>query len=170
MSREVLLRYRDWLLNDYLHFNWDNYTQLMTFLIDSTFEYSLDMDENRALDGLYLREICPFVDENDLIEYDCSVLEMMCALAYRIETEYIGDPMNIHPEIVFAEMLCNLNLIKFHDRNFRIGPCEDILDVWLERKFEPNGKGSLFVVRNAVGKDFRKVEIWSQMLAYISSR
>ena len=80
---EVLKRYFDWLLNkiDYKLNTGGGYDRLLNRLNNTRYIWTLEMDENRAEDGIALRErfciesrIFGFhMDEN---EYPCTVLEM----------------------------------------------------------------------------------------------
>jgi hypothetical protein len=44
----------------------------------------------------------------------------------------------------------------------------EVIDRFINRKYEPNGKGGLFTIRN-VKEDLRDVEIWYQMCWYLNS-
>ena len=54
------------------------------------------------------------------------------------------------------------------DMNFDPDYVDDIVQRFLNRDFEPDGHGSLFVVRRCKF-DLRKVEIWVAMLWYLDS-
>ena len=44
----------------------------------------------------------------------------------------------------------------------------DVVNRFLNREYEPNGKGGLFKVRNC-DYDLRDIEIWIQLLWYLDS-
>ena len=50
------------------------------------------------------------------------------------------------------------------DRDF----VDDVIARFLNREYEPDGKGGLFTVKNC-SNDMRKVEIWSQLSWYLGS-
>lgn len=154
--------YRYWLL-DYVGFKKKNYEHLMAILHDTDYIWVMDRDENRSDDGLSLRDHYGLY-----FNYPCSVLEMLVALSIRINNDYIGDPGDLHPEIIFWEMICNLNLNRFDDDHMDSDLVSRILDNWMNRRFSITGSGSIFPQGSTSSRDQRKTEIWAQMLEYIS--
>lgn len=169
------------LWNDYFNYliwrcnleKFCDYGRLFYILHDIDFTYILDRDENRADGGIELRDDYTIPDEfedetiEDFYLQKCSVLEMLIALAIRVDDEFIGDPAEEHPEKFFMEMIKNLKLDRFNSKRF----CEDdvikIVQKWLDRKFDRDGNGSPFPVKYS-HRDQREVEVWDQMNAYIS--
>lgn len=146
------------------------YNQLMSYLHRTDFVSRIGRDANREDDGMQLRN--DFCEENNLPLYlfdyqRCSVLEMLAALAIRIDDEYIGDPNRPDPGNIFWEMIQNLELDHYTDRRFEEKEVHNIVHKWLFRDFDPNGDGSIFPLKYA-RKDQTKIEIWDQMNAYIS--
>ena len=45
---------------------------------------------------------------------------------------------------------------------------EDVLDKFLYREYEPNGKGGLFYIKNCE-EDMRDLNIWSQLCYYLNN-
>ena len=45
---------------------------------------------------------------------------------------------------------------------------DDVIKRFLDRDYEPNGKGGLFTIKNC-RQDLRKVEIWYQLCWYLDS-
>lgn len=130
-------------------------------LLNIPFQYILERDENRALDGLDLR--WEYNDGNEItnLPEDCSVLEMMVALAIRITDEYISDMNDSSPRDFFLEMIDNLGLF-YRDRN----TIREIVEDWMNREYDWDGSGSPFPLRYPV-HDQREVEIWSQAMEYL---
>lgn len=137
----------------------------------------IDRDENRALDGLELRE--RFLEDEwymdrECIEGECSVLEMLVALAQRMDFEtgnaYETNGNEDRTAYWFWEMMENLGLIHFDDESYveldGQTYVDDIIDEFVERKYEYNGRGGLFPLRYA-DRDQRDVEIWYQMSSYL---
>ena len=172
MTDDLWRSYEDWLLN-LIHVSTRGYLKLFDQLHDKQYTYVIPMDENRASDGISLRE--DFYREMRLEEAvfdhrdDCSVLEMLVALSIRIDSEYTGDPLNERPDGVFWELLCNMDLDQFPDSNYDHYLVNDILDQWLNREFAYNGDGSPFPICRP-RKDQRYSELWSQMMEYLSER
>lgn len=154
-----------------------SYWLLAKDLYHKEFIARIDHDENRASDGLELRE--EFVRENRYdeeldIDKGCSILEMLIALARRMdfETSDPNDPYDTNDSTSywFWEMIDNLNLIEFDDDSYIELDGQTyvdwILDGLIERQYEPNGDGGLFPLRGMC-EDQREVEIWYQMSAYL---
>ena len=97
----------------------------------------------------------------------CSVLEMMIAMAYRGE-EQIMDDYNYGDRTGqwFWNMLSSLGLSKMSDLYFDEAYVSDIINRFLNREYEPNGKGGLFTIENTE-YDLREVDIWTQFMWYL---
>ncbi len=144
------------------------YTKLFRKMFERDFVWSIPMDKNRALDGLSLRN--RFLSEHDYTNPDiyvnsgqCSILEMMVALALRCEESLMtnadeGDRTGQW----FWEMIANLGLGKMSDENYSEEYVNFILDRFISRSYEPNGEGGLFLVER-LGIDMREIEIWYQL-------
>lgn len=175
--------YRDWLLDkvgfkDYellklpgrehsCYYPW-NYELLMRKLHDIDFKWFLERDENRMKDGLALRY--DFFDENEVdggFIRPCSVLEMLVGLSLRLECDYIGDPGDPHPVDIFWQMICNLGLGNYFDTRFDSGRVEKIVDIWMSRRYDYDGKGGIFPLKGDTF-DSREEEIWKLAMAYIT--
>lgn len=137
-------------------------------------------DENRASDGLelreeYLRELHypKYAD----IEGECSVLEMLIGLARRMDFE-TSDPYDLsdstdRTSYWFWEMIDNLGLLAFDDESYvEYGGMTYVdreIDRLLKRAYSRNGRGGLFPLeRNRC--DQRNVELWYQMNNYLTER
>lgn len=140
----------------------DRYSKLLWRLHNSEFIWVHPGDQNRYKDGVYLREYFGF----DFINPG-SILEVLTAFASRIDNEYIGSPGEQRPDIIFMEMLRNLNLLRMDDDHYDEDEVYTILDVWMHRRYFFDGKGSIFQIRNPI-RNQRKIDMWSQMLDYIS--
>lgn len=177
--------YLEWLsklvCTDRLH-RYKDYKQLMLYLFNRKFYWLLELDEDRAVDGLDLRE--RFIDEYNernvysMSSYDakelyshlddeCSVLEMLIALSLRCEETIIGDPdLGDRTYIWFWSMLRNLDIDDMTDDRYNESCLDEIIDILLEREYEPNGEGGLFSLYNC-RHDLREVEIWYQLCWYL---
>lgn len=169
--------YRDEVVNDYFYWlitnisngHEDSYIMLLKELFDTAFVYSLERDANRAHDGLDLRdrysdEMCIDLD----LEGPCSVLEMMVALAIRCETDIMYSPeLGDRTYIWFWCMIENLGLSDMTDNRFNRARAHAIILRFLDRKYEPDGKGGLFYVPGT--NDMQHIEIGYQMNAFLSS-
>ena len=117
--------------------------KLLWVLYHRKFSYILDLDRSRYTDGMILQKEFGLEEERD-----CSVLETLIELAIRLESEFIGDPKNPKPELLFWEMIKNLKLDKCCSRNFDVIKIDKLLTRWMDRKFTSNGSGSIFPLRH----------------------
>ena len=169
--------YFDWLVSTVCYGpdedSSEHYHKLLGHLYDKDFYWILPMDENRYEDGLALREV--YLDGRDYVEGmsyrepSCSILEMMIALAVRMENSIMEDEEEgDRTRLWFWYMVDCLGLSEFYDENYSEGQVEDILDTFLERMYRPDGYGGLFYVeRDDI--DMTKVEIWYQMCYFLDS-
>lgn len=142
-----------------------SYDALLDYLYRKEFTYSIENDENRLQDGLDLRY--RFAGNKSF--EPCSVLEMMIALADRIESTIMDDPTyGNRTGQWFWRMITNLGLGSMTDDQFDIRYVEEVVDRFLDREYEPDGRGGLFTVRGS-GYDLRNVEIWIIAMWYLDS-
>jgi hypothetical protein len=129
------------------------------------------MDANRAADGLALRDryAHEYVDlrYDDIRHDECSVLEMMIALACRMEDDIMHDPElgDRSPEW-FWMVITNLRLDRMDDEHYDEKNVENIINVMVGRSYFMNGTGGLFPLKMPKVNQ-RRVEIWYQMSAFI---
>jgi hypothetical protein len=94
---------------------------------------------------------------------------MMIALAIRCEEYIMVDPgMGDRTSQWFWNMVTNMGLGGEHDAAFDERLAEDVVTRFLNREYEPDGRGGLFRVRGW-RRDMRTAEIWHQLMAYINS-
>ena len=152
-----------------------SYRFLMLHLFRTDFYAVIPMDENRASDGIELRyrfgrekRIRMSDIANVLDVKDCSVLEMMVALSLRCEEQIVDEPdVGDRTRKLFWSMINNLGLNRMDDDSYDSFEVEDRLDIFLNREYKPDGTGGLFKLRRT-RHDLRNVEIWYQMMWYLS--
>ena len=143
-----------------------SYNQLFEYLYSVEFYWTIQMDRNRALDGIDLRD--KYGCSNDILDEPCSVLEMLIGLAARMENQFMtnydkGDRTGQW----FWMMLTNLGLNRLDDDNFDEETADYFTYRFLDRDYEANGEGGgLFVVERPF-QDLRDVDIWTQMNWYL---
>ena len=153
-----------------------NYEKLFIHLHKRAFEWVNKRDENRAADGIALRERFErgFSGQipDEFYAGPCSILEMMVALALRIETEIMYDPEISGDKTGrwFWLMCDNLGLSEFQNMAYDGQKIDEILDIWMHLKYAINGIGSPFPRAEGAGIDQRNVEIWYQMSAYLQRK
>lgn len=169
--------YFNWLCDKITPLNSHNFKFNHELLLNTLYslEYVTDdyMDKNRLIDGLTLRN--RYSEENNFdIEMinsyicgPCSMLEMMVALAIRCEETIMCDPTK--PDRTpywFEEMLYSLGLNEQCNEVFDYNYVVNRINIFLNKQYESNGYGGLFVIHNSK-IDMRTKDIWYQMQAYL---
>lgn len=143
-----------------------SYHKLIQTLYSIEFVWVVPMDENRAADGLELRNeflMETRIEVNPLwYNMPCSVLEMLIAFSRRasFETEYTSHEW-------FWAFLTNLELNEQTDASLGLDELvRRVIDVVIWRTYDPDGHGGLFPMDDPQ-QDQRKVEIWHQFCEYL---
>ena len=146
-----------------------SYDKLLRKLGDVQFHYILPMDENRESDGIELRtDYEDKYGDSGMNNTPCTVLEMMIALAVRCEVHIMNKPeLGDRTGKWFWDMIYSLGLYNMYDQNFDPDEVEDILEKFMDRQYEPNGRGGLFIVDKYAQYDLRTIEIWYQLNWYL---
>ena len=148
------------------------YSKLLKQLFETSFTYTIELDENRMFDGLKLRskyaEECRRCYDHDFLDLPCSILEMMVALAIRAEVHIMDNPdYGDRTGNWFWEMIVSLGLSNQTNQNYNNIYVSEVLDRFLKRKYSATGKGGLFTIPKCK-VDLRTVEIWWQMNWYMT--
>lgn len=169
--------YFDWMYRLVVDDRYSNksYRRLFHKLHDTEFAYTIPMDGNRAEDGIELRYrfgreqgYHDAVIANCIDIRPCSILEMMIALAIRCEEHLMDDPdIGNRTGQWFWSMIVSLGLGSMSDARFDPVRVDDILDRFLDREYEVDGRGGLFTIRSP-RFDMRSMEIWYQMNCYLN--
>lgn len=188
LKRSIKELYFNWLASDLNSWRTDkdgtHHDFLLRALNRKEFYWVLDRDENRASDGYVLRE--RFWNEltqsigwespptmHDIgFDYPCTVLEMLIALANRIENDILKDTAKSDrtPEW-FWMMIQNLG-IDFADEdheNVSLFKVYLACDKMMSRLYDQNGVGGLFPL-DEPQCDQTQVELWYQANSYISEK
>lgn len=142
--------------------------RLMQHLYSVEFYHFIPNDDNRAADGMDLRKefirVMNVSAPSEWMTLGCSVLEMLIALARRLQYQYVehytvGD--------CFWMLLDNLGLSEsWDDDPIDSDTIQQTLDRLIGREYETNGEGGLFPLHNP-SRDQRSVELIYQMYAYV---
>lgn len=150
------------------------YSYLLDFLYNVPFTYLIPLDQNRYIDGIDLRYRFGYeynISDDEIKYYidnrNCTVLEMMVALALKCEEEIMADP-EIGNRIGnwFYAMLENSHLNCMTNDVFDVYYVDERIKQLLNRQYSFDGDGGLFKVRNPK-RDMRTSEIWYQMCWYL---
>lgn len=169
ISYEYFEKYYEYLINqiNYINMNSD-YSILLGKLFEIEYFWIIPMDENRAKDGLILRE--EFNDINkkyDILDNNrCSVLEMLIAFDRRISANILEKPKGFW----FWLFMENLYLDGFSDTFFpnywNLNKVEKKVNKWLKRQFDYFGKGGICPLKSTKN-DQRNVDFWYQINEFI---
>lgn len=181
----VEFMYLQWLMNKVRckEYDADKYFKLFKELFNRYFTWTISLDANRAYDGKILRDgfkkdvidgKLPYISFDDLsyeifFDTQCTTLEMLIGLSYRCEYEVMGEPGNEKPYKWFWEFLNNLKLLKYDYDHFDEKKINNIIDVWLNRDFDNDGKYSIFPLKRPY-RDQTKIQIWEQMNQYLNEK
>lgn len=143
------------------------YERVLRQLFDTPFRWTDEqpMDYNRTEDGIILRT--EFKQEHGFLVpmVECSVLELMIALARRCEVDVMhDDSLGDRTGQWFWEMFASLGLTNKSDD----GDVYWCLERFMDRTYDPSGAGGLFIV-NDPDIDMRDLEIWAQMNVYLNT-
>lgn len=155
-----------------------HYYNALNLLNSIDFTYLIDLDENRLIDGLDLRyhfsygtKIPYNYVQEQLMDKNCSVLEMIMALAIRCEDSIMSN--NNYGDRTsewFWLMFSNLGLYKYTDDTWTLesyNKVESIIYTFLNRQYDEYGNGNLFKFNEPPSFDIRTIEIWDQMCLYM---
>lgn len=163
--------YFDWLVDYIKTSSSSKYSKLLSLLFDIPFQYTYEMDENRAKDGISLRELYSRHYPNDefslwSITHGCSWLEMMIALAVRCE-DIMCEPDKDTTSKWFWGMIDSLYLSDQIDDRFDSKTVIVALERVKSHLYRADGFGGLFYVPGLIGGDMRQQEIWNQAMLYL---
>lgn len=151
------------------------YNKMLNNLFETQFTYIIEMDANRASDGIDLRyQFGRDRNEKDSIIaakldiYPCNVLEVLVALSFRIENVMENPETGNRVGFWFWMMIKNLSLDKMTDDLYDEARVNTALYIFMNRLYERNGSGGGLVVLEHPRLDMRFVEIWDQINWYLS--
>lgn len=155
----------------------NGYSKLLRFMFETPFSYPdyIPMDQNRAEDGLSLRE--HFAMERKYLITDilngvpCTVLEMLVALSRRIEIEIMSNySKGDRTSEWFWLMVSNAELNTMNDICFNELYTINAIQRFEYRLYNKDGSGGgLFVIHDD-RRDMRTADIWYQMQWYLSEQ
>lgn len=151
-----------------------SYKKLLTHLSNTKFRYVIPNDANRAEDGADLRYHFALERNYDpdmtlaILAGPCSMLEMMVGLAIRCEDTVEDPKLGNRTGQWFWGMVSSLGLGSMTDDRFDEYYVEKTINIFLDREYEPDGRGGLFTIYNCE-YDLRTFEIWRQLCWYLDS-
>lgn len=167
--------YFEWMVELVCENRFDNsisFRKLLQHLHNTKFTYTIRKDSGREEDGVNLRYKYLYDSgyglPGDRTNKHCSMLEMLIALSIRCEVDIMDNPAyGDRTTQWFWMMIVNLGLGEMTDDRFDEQYVSETLARFLKRKYEPNGKGGLFVIHDC-DYDLRYVELWTQMCWFLN--
>lgn len=168
--------YYRWLLGTFTHDPERDYHVDYSCLCDQMYRkayyYIIENDENRAGDGLYLREMyemTPFARAGSIPQGPCSFLEFLIGVAIRLQ-EMLVDGETIPVYVYFWELANRLGLADYTDEVYfedsTVFIVDSIMTDYMDRRYGRCGEGGLFPLNNPC-RDQTKVEVWYQLNEYL---
>ena len=160
--------YIHWVLKDRLGLTEKECKQnlcLVSALAQVEFVWRHPMDENRAIDGLELRddfeyETDEFLDKSSGLPAQCSMFEMLAALAIRCENQLMRNSLiGDRTSKWFFEFLNNLGVLDCNERD--VNKIVDACNMFMD------GKKDLFPLKKKGIKQTNE-QIWKQLMAYLN--
>ena len=167
VSSASMSTYVDWVLKDRLGLTDKEIREYLYIVLPLTkveFVWRHPMDENRAMDGLELRddfeyETGEYLDKSSGLMPNCTFFEMLAALAIRCENQLMRNrSFGDRTSKWFFEFLDNLDLL---DRKLREKDIINIAEDFM------NGDLDMFPLKHK-GIVQKNEQIWKQLSAYIN--
>ena len=178
MSRvKVKKDYFEWMYDlvcEGRYSNANSYRKLLSYLHEVEFTYVYKKDEDRAYDGVNMRHRFALLSDDywyvdsALSGDPCSVFEMILALAIRCENTMDDPLLGDRTGQWFWRMMVSLGLGSMTNSRYDNRYVEEVIDAFLNHKYEPNGLGGLFTIKNC-SHDLRKFTIWKQAMWYLDT-
>lgn len=157
----------------------DGYLQLCRILMETYFLSLIEFDENRAEEGKALREewaesVCGDTFDIDLLPYTCTMLELILVMARRMAYEMADSQYEAGVGKWVMEILENAGLATFRNDYFETDPeyhenrIRSILKDIVYRRYLHTGDGSFFPAKYYTTKDYRQMELLTQMNNYLA--
>lgn len=168
-SSASMSEYVHWVLRDRLGLSNKEIRKIIPLVLALTeveFVWRHPMDENRALEGLELRddfeyETGEYLDKGSGLMPQCTFFEMLAGLAIRCESQLMRDSLSgDRTSKWFFEFLENLDILDCDERDVDkiVDNCEAFMD----------GDLDMFPMRS--GKKRKNEEIWKQLMAYLNEK
>lgn len=149
--------------------------KLLRYLHSVEFRWHVPNDDNRIGDGKDLRtkycETHHILVTDEIHAAGASVLEVLIALADRMDDQLYEPFVDSRSSVWFWIFVSNLGLAGFTDKLWygrrSEGVTLEVLNTWMDRKYDRSGVGGIFPLFRPNQPDQRKVELWYQLMAYL---
>lgn len=177
---KIISTYFEWLKNTVDPFvGRGTHDRFFNILHSMAYIPIMELDRNREMDGLGLRDVyirgygIDSTCSDLVVDSPCSVLEFLVSLANKMD--YIYSPTEQrYLNTLFWEIMENIGLgyLTTTDHDVEIDPSafydrvQSAIDMVQNRTYQPDGTGNLFPLQNPK-EDQRNVEVWYQMNQYL---
>ena len=166
--------YYEWLISKIYTGDDFRYNDLMSYLLNRDFTWTISMDSTRAEDGFNLRHQYSDETENSFnclnseMNAPCSILEMMIALTRRCEEQIMRDfDKGDRTGVWFWSIIETLELGQMEDGYFDQDFTAYVIQRLLKRKYKKDGSdGAMFIIHSN-RYDMRTADIWYQAILYL---
>jgi hypothetical protein len=156
-------RYLEWLVAQVKGSD-KPYHLLFEKLNTITYIWAEILDRDRAGKAVELRYEYGYTSAQAVSS--ATVLEVLVALARDMD-DVTGEPGENHADLWFGMMLDNLGLSAYDDESYDEKAVQRIVDIWLNKSYDKNGRGGLFPLKHSF-EDQRHVPIWNQACSYMN--
>ena len=168
-------RYLNWLYAKVSNANGPQYRQLLSYLFNIEFipMDNVPLDENRLSDVERLRSMFGYETNTDVTYLNghiYSLLEVMVYLSITMERDIMSGSDGTYDDRTdfwFYSMLTSSGLDVYYDGAFSPQGAGMICDRIIFRRYQYNGAGGLFTVRNPQF-DMTLADLYRQMMWYLS--
>lgn len=166
------MTYLEWLKSQVTYFeDSSTYHNLLEKLYSLEYIPVIDMDQNRALDGVHIRNdyFGEYGKDENIIDSPCSFLEFLLGIARRMNYIY-ADIHEDRTKDCFWTLIRNIGLKELNDLakdEYLNSTVEEVVDRVNNRTFEKDGFGGLFPLQYP-RENQRNVEVWYQMNQYLA--
>ena len=169
--------YYRWLILDYVANPQDgtnhiDYSLMLAQMYRKAYYFVVPNDENRAEDGLFLRDeyLASTEGFNNVVPYGpCSFLEFLIGVAKRL-SEMLAEGEAIPVHEYFWELVRRLGMMEYTDDTYADSATTFLVDEamtdFMDRKYARCG-GGLFPLKNSK-RDHPKEELWYQLNKYLN--
>lgn len=170
--------YIEWLMKDKLGLTdkeWKTYNFLINSLAKIEFIWIHPQDENRAIDGMELREQFSretglYLDGSSGLTAKCSMLELLAALSIKVENRIMRNvDLGDRTSKWFFAMIDNMGCTRITNKNWKYDDeayIRSVCNAIIYRDYKSNGEGGLFPLKNE-SKNWKNEEIWVQCMAFL---
>lgn len=166
------MTYFEWLEKQVVYFDKQyTYHNLLSVLYSVEYIPRIDKDQNRLIDGIYIRKeyFDKYRTDQSIVSLPCNFLEFLIGLARRMNYIY-GDVYEDRTKDCFWTLIRNMGLSELNDLSYEKHNEHDILFAVyrvINRTYDVTGDGGLFPLQNP-RENQRNVEVWYQMNQYLA--